>query len=122
MNFNEYLKNHRKKQNLTLNKAAEMIGISTSYLSSLESGSRHAPSFDTLRKTADVLELSAAERHQLYDLAAETKQPPVLADDLNEYIYQNPNIRGLLRYAMECGMAENDWDKVGNFVRKNYFY
>ena len=41
----------------------------------------------------------------LYDLAAESKQPPTLSEDLNRYIYQNLVIRDLLRYAMECQLC-----------------
>lgn len=122
MNFCEYLKASRKKHSLTLVKAAHMMGISSSYLSTLENGTRPAPKYDVLKRMADVLELSAKERHRLFDLAAESKQPPVLADDLNAYIYQIPQIRSLMRYAMECGMTEKDWDTVDTFVRNNYLY
>ena len=55
MDFCEYLKDCRKKQNLTLTKAAQMMGISSSYLSSLEGGTRPAPAFEMLNKMADVL-------------------------------------------------------------------
>lgn len=88
----------------------------------MESGTRPAPGFEKLRQIADVLELTNHERYHLYDLAAESKQPPALADDLNEYIYQNPAIRDLLRYAMECRLAEKEWERISMFVKKNYFY
>lgn len=122
MKFGEYLKLIRNKRNLKLTKAAEMMGISSSYLSSLESGGRPAPSFKVLHKIADVLQLKPQERHQLYDLAAESKMPPTLADDLNTYIYQIPKLRGMLRNSMECGLTEKDWDVVLNFMKKNYLY
>lgn len=88
----------------------------------MESGTRPAPGFEKLWQIADVLELTNHERYRLYDLAAESKQPPALADDLNEYIYQNPAIRDLLRYAMECRLAEKEWERISMFVKKNYFY
>ena len=122
MNFCEYLKTCRKKQQLTLTKAAQMMGISPSYLSSLEGGTRPAPAFDTLNKMADVLNLNKKERYRLYDLAAESKQPPALADDLNAYIYQNSKIRDTLRYTMECELSEKDWDTIISFIKKNYYY
>lgn len=120
--FGECLKFFRIKRGLKLAQAAQMLNISTSYLSSMESGTRPAPGFEKLRQIADVLELTNHERYRLYDLAAESKQPPALADDLNEYIYQNPAIRDLLRYAMECRLAEKEWERISMFVKKNYFY
>ena len=122
MNFCEYLKSCRKKQNLTLLKAAQMMGISSSYLSSLEGGTRPAPAYDTLNKMADVLNLNKKERYRLYDLAAESKQPPVLADDLNAYIYQNITIRDILRYSMECNILEDELETIFSFIKKNYHY
>lgn len=122
MKFGECLKFFRIKRGLKLAQAAQMLNISTSYLSSMESGTRPAPGFEKLRQIADVLELTNHERYRLYDLAAESKQPPALADDLNEYIYQNPAIRDLLRYAMECQLAEKEWERISMFVKKNYFY
>lgn len=122
MNFCEYLKSCRKKQNLTLLKAAQMMGISSSYLSSLEGGTRPAPAYDTLNKMADVLNLNKKERYRLYDLAAESKQPPALADDLNAYIYQNIKIRDILRYSMECDISDDELETIFSFIKKNYHY
>lgn len=122
MDFCEYLKHCRKKQNLTLSKAAEMMGISTSYLSSLESGMRPAPPFELQQTISEVLNLNKFERYRLYDLAAESKQPPMLADDLNEYIYQNIKIRDILRYSMECDISNDDLETIFSFIKKNYHY
>lgn len=122
MNFCEYLKSCRKKQNLTLLKAAQMMGISSSYLSSLEGGTRPAPAFEMLNKMADVLNLNQKERYRLYDLAAESKQPPALADDLNAYIYQNIKIRDILRYSMECDISDEELETIFSFIKKNYHY
>lgn len=122
MDFCEYLKDCRKKQNLTLTKAAQMMGISSSYLSSLEGGTRPAPAYDTLNKMADVLNLNKKERYRLYDLAAESKQPPALADDLNAYIYQNIKIRDILRYSMECDISDDELETIFSFIKKNYHY
>lgn len=122
MNFCEYLKSCRKKQNLTLLKAAQMMGISSSYLSSLEGGTRPAPAFEMLNKMADVLNLNKKERYRLYDLAAESKQPPALADDLNAYIYQNITIRDILRYSMECDISNDELETIFSFIKKNYHY
>lgn len=122
MNFGEYIKSKRIKKNITQTKAAKMFGISLSYLSGIERNLRPAPTDDVVAKIADVLELNRKERYRLYDLAAESKQPPALADDLVTYIYRYSMIRDMLRYSMECNMKETDWDNVFDYVKKNYFY
>lgn len=122
MNFGEYIKLKRIEKNITQTKAAKMYGISLSYLSGIERATRSAPAYDTIDKIADILELSRKERNQLIDLAAESKQPPALADDLVEYIYKYPVVRDMLRYSMECQMTDKDWKNVFDFVKKNYFY
>lgn len=120
--FGEYIKSNRIKKNITQTKAAKMFGISLSYLSGIERGLRPAPAYDVVDKMADVLELSRKERYRLYDLAAESKQPPALADDLVEYIYRYPVIRDMLRYSMECNMTVKEWERVFDFIKNNYFY
>ena len=122
MKFGEYIKSNRIKKNITQTKATIMYGISLSYLSGIERGLRPAPADEVIDKMADVLELNRKERYRLYDLAAESKEPPALADDLVEYVYRYPLIRDMLRYSMECNMKETDWENVYNFVKKNYFY
>ena len=122
MNFGEYIKSKRIKKNITQTKAAKMFGISLSYLSGIERGLRPAPTDDVVAKIADVLELSRKERYRLYDLAAESKQPPALAADLVEYVYRYPLILDMLRYSMECNMSEKEWERVFDYVKKNYFY
>lgn len=122
MEFGEYIKSNRIKKNITQTKAAKMFGISLSYLSGIERGLRPAPAYDVVDKMADVLELNRKERYRLYDLAAESKKTPALADDLVEYIYQYPVIRDMFRYSMECNMEGTDWENVFDYVKKNYFY
>lgn len=122
MEFGEYLRQTRREKNFKTIQLANLLGISASYLSSLESGSRTPPSFELVKKMADLLELAPAERHRLYDLAAECKKPPGLATDLNDYICQTPNLRSLLRYTMDCRLTEQDWEVITAFIKKNYFY
>ena len=120
--FGEYIKSKRTNRNITQTKAAKMFGISLSYLSGIERGLRPAPADDVVDKMADVLELNHKERIRLIDLAAESKQPPALADDLIEYIYRYPVIRDMLRYSMECNLTEDDWKLIYNFLKNKFFY
>lgn len=121
MDFGECLRFYRKRAGIRILKLAPTLGISSGYLSDIERGRRGAPSFEVLQKTAELLELSQNERFMLYDLAAETKQPPVLADDLNEYIYQNPAIRELLRFSMERQLSQKEWKKILEQVKKDFY-
>lgn len=120
--FGEYLRAKRKGKYFSCKMLATMLEVSPSYLSSLENGSRTAPSFSILKKAADILELSTEERYLLYDLAAKSKNPPALADDLIAYINQNPKLNNLLRYTMNCNLTEEDWEKVSKYIKRNYFY
>ena len=122
MKVGEYIKTKKKKKNITQTKAAKMYGISLSYLSGIERGLRPAPADDVVDKMADVLKLNRKDRYSLYDLAAESKEPPALADDLVEYIYRYPMIRDMLRYSMECDLKKDDWEKIFNSIKRTYFY
>lgn len=122
MNFGEYIKFHRKKQNLKMHQAAALLGISASYLSSLEGGKRSAPGFETLQKMAELLDLKGEKLYTLYDLAAESKKTSAVADDLSDYINKFPEIRDMLRYSMECGLTAEDWDKIADYIKGNYHF
>lgn len=122
MKFSEYLKRKRIEKNIKAKTMAELLSISPAYLSSLENGSRRPPSFELLKKTADILDLNTNERYLLFDLAGENKQPPELSKDLTEYIYQNPQILETLRYSMKCQLTEKEWSNIYSFVNRVYKY
>lgn len=122
VNFGEYIKNKRTNLGTSQRKTAQMLGISVGYLSGIERGNCSPPSCDLLDKMVELFELNSKERIQLFDLAAESKKPPTLADDLIDYIYKNSVIRDMLRYSQECQMKEKEWNMVFAFVKHNYFY
>ena len=122
MKFGESLREKRLEKKLKAKVAAKNWKISPGYLSSLENGKRSAPSFELITEIADSLELSGKERYLLYDLAAESKDPPELSRDIIEYIYQNIVIREVLRYSMNCKLTQREWDVIFNFVKSHYKY
>ena len=73
MNFAEFLKEKRTQKNLTLRKMAELIDIAPAYLSDIEKRKRNAPSQDVLERIVEVLQLTDAEKNEMYDLAAMDK-------------------------------------------------
>lgn len=122
MKFGEFLKQKRLEKNIKAKSLAKLLSISPAYLSSLENGSRQPPSYELLEKIASILKLSTDESYLLFDLAGENKNPPEISKDLTEYIYQNPQIIEILRYAMKCQLSEREWNIIRNFVNRVYKY
>ncbi|APH06544.1 helix-turn-helix domain-containing protein [Bacillus weihaiensis] len=56
MNFRKYLKTKREDKKLSMNKLAELSGVSVMYISRLESGERVKPSPEIIAKLAKGLE------------------------------------------------------------------
>ena len=110
------------EKNMKAKTFAELLEISPAYLSSLENGSRQPPSYELLEKIAAILKLNTDERYLLFDLAGENKNPPEISEDLTEYIYQNPQIIEILRYAMKCNLSDREWLVISNFVYRAYKY
>jgi len=77
MALNENIKKYRKKSGLTQKSLAGKSGLSFSMISKLESGEQTNPSFETIRKIADVLRVSPGE---LVDT------PLSIEDQIDEYI------------------------------------
>jgi transcriptional regulator with XRE-family HTH domain len=58
--FGKHLRKIRRAKDLTQEQLAEAVGITPEFLSNLERGV-NGPSFDTLQKLADVLEVDVSE-------------------------------------------------------------
>lgn len=95
--FGKYLKNKRVKKNISRTIFADKIGISPSYLSSIESGFRPAPDYTTLKRAAAVLDLSREDRALFFDLAAKSGNRKTVPADLIDYINENKEIREFIR-------------------------
>jgi len=77
MALNENIKKYRKKSGLTQKALASKSGLSFSMISKLESGEQTNPSFETIRKIADVLKISSGEL---------VNSPLSIEDQIDEYI------------------------------------
>ena len=71
-NFNDNLKEARPKRNVSEKEVADQIGVATTTYSLYESGNRE-PSVQTIKKIADVLNVSADE------LLGLSEQPTTIA-------------------------------------------
>lgn len=110
MMFGEYIKQKRQEKSKTLRGLADEIGIAPSYMSDIEKGKRNAPTQEYLEKLITVLELNEEERNELFDLAATSKD--TIAQDLTEYVSENPNVRVALRKAMDLKLGDDEWIKI----------
>jgi predicted ATPase/transcriptional regulator with XRE-family HTH domain len=80
--FGSALKRYRERARLTQEELAERAGLSAAAVSALERGVRRLPQPATIRQLADALELIAADRATVLDLARSTRpseEPLVLA-------------------------------------------
>jgi transcriptional regulator with XRE-family HTH domain len=57
----ERLREHRKKQGLSQEELADLVGLDRTYISLLETGKRDNPTLDTLADLAQVLQISASD-------------------------------------------------------------
>lgn len=84
-----------------------MIGISTAYLSQLESGVRSNPTVEVLNRMINMLHLNKAETHKLYDLYAAAND--TISPDIIEYLKNNDIVSKAIRAAYENEAEEKDW-------------
>lgn len=85
--FNENLKNAREKRGMSQREVAESIGVASSTYSLYESGNRE-PNLPTIRKIADILNVSANNLLGLettpHTLAAHFNGEEFTAEELEE--------------------------------------
>ena len=110
MLFGEFIKQKRQEKGKTLRGLADEIGIAPSYMSDIEKGKRNAPTQEYLDKFITVLDLNEEERNELFDLAAKSKD--TIAQDLTEYVSDNPKVRVALRRAIDLDLGDDEWIKI----------
>jgi|GEM_PF-5190699 len=98
MALNENIKKYRKKAEMTQKDLARQSGLSFSMISKLEIGEQTNPSFETIRKIADVLRVSPGEL---------VNNPISIEDQIDEYIAYK---RGLSKINSKSVVMSNDND------------
>ncbi|WP_244660314.1 helix-turn-helix transcriptional regulator [Corynebacterium belfantii] len=98
----------------SMRRFADMIGVIAPYLSDIEKGRRAAPD-GKLEEIATALKLSRAEREQMFDLAALTRENQVSAD-LSGYIMETDLARVALRRAKEQDLSDRQWENIINII------
>lgn len=112
--FGRFVAERRKQHEYTMRRFANMIGVTAPYLSDIEKGRRAAPD-GKLEEIATALKLSRAEREQMFDLAALTRENQVSAD-LSGYIMETDLARVALRRAKEQDLSDRQWENIINII------
>lgn len=112
--FGRFVAERRKQYEYTMRRFADMIGVTAPYLSDIEKGRRAAPD-GKLEEIATALKLSRAEREQMFDLAALTRENQVSAD-LSGYIMETDLARVALRRAKEQDLSDSQWENIINII------
>lgn len=106
--FGEYLSQKRKQRKLSMRLFAKKLGVSFSYLSSIESGQRQAPKYEILQKMVEILGLTEIEKSFFYDYAALSNNKGTIPPDIIEYVNNNKIIRDIIRAARDGKIPQRD--------------
>ncbi|MGE4584920.1 MAG: helix-turn-helix domain-containing protein [Sphaerochaeta sp.] len=106
-NFGEFLKRKREEKQISLRELARRLEVSAPFLSDVENNRRAPLTEERLATLADVLNLSEAEKAEMYDIVGHQKG--LLAPDLNPYVNDRPYVNAALRTARNLEANEDDW-------------
>lgn len=107
LRFGQFISEKRIQLSMTKQELARLIGISTAYLSQLESGVRSNPTVEVLDRMINMLHLNKAETHKLYDLYAAAND--TISPDIIEYLKNNDIVSKAIRTAHENEAEEKEW-------------
>jgi len=87
MTFGEYVRQEREARGISLRKFAQRVGVSTAYISKVETGRMDPPGEMTIKRIANELEVDSDE------LLAKAGK---ISSDLIEIIIKNPRVLALI--------------------------
>lgn len=119
--FGAFLQQKRKALGISQRVFAKMIGISYSYISSLETGKRPAPSQDILIKMEKTLRLKHKEKELFENLAAKSKTIPTVSPKIANYVNSNDFVFQALSFAESNNIEEREWQEFLNKIKGKYF-
>jgi transcriptional regulator with XRE-family HTH domain len=119
VNFGEYLKHKREEKQISLRELARRLELSAPFLSDVENNRRAPLTKERLATLAEVLNLSEAEKAEMYDIVGHQKG--LLAPDLNPYVNNRPYVNAALRAARNLGADEEDWQRfVDDLIKRKH--
>ena len=110
--FGNNVRQRREYLGISVREMAKRVGMSTSYLSEIERGTRPAPSgvnseIDYMSKLADELHLTASQKIA-YDIMAKVSHMDKNRE-IDNYFLSNPNALKTLIYAIEENWTDEQW-------------
>lgn len=97
--FKTFLSNEFNKKNISQNKFAQKLGISSFYLGQLLKGEKSPPDRELQTKILNELNLSKQKKNKYYDLIAKEKND--IPTDIYQHILNNPDKWDEIRAEME---------------------
>ncbi len=119
--FGDYLKQKRKTMGVNQRVFAKMTGVSYSYISSIETGKRPAPSIDILIKMENKLRLNPKEKELFEHLAAKSRAIPTVSPKIANYVNNNDCVLQALSFAESNNIEERDWQEFLNKIKNKYY-
>jgi len=108
--FGSFTTQKRLARDITLRELARQLGISPVYMCNIEKDRRPAP-VEILDRISALLLLDKAEKAEMLDLAAKSKNILAVAADLPEYINERDIVRAALRTAKDVDATDEEWQE-----------
>ena len=119
--FGAFLQQKRKALGISQRVFAQLVGISYSYISSIETGKRPAPSYDVLIKMENELRLKTKERELFEHLAAKSRAVPTVSPKIANYVNNNDCVLQALSFAEKNNIEEREWQEFLNRIKQKYY-
>lgn len=119
--FGAFLQQKRKALGISQRVFAQLVGISYSYISSIETGKRPAPSYDILIKMENELRLKTKERELFEHLAAKSRAVPTVSPKIANYVNNNDCVLQALSFAEKNNIEEREWQEFLNRIKQRYY-
>jgi transcriptional regulator with XRE-family HTH domain len=113
--FGKFITEKRLEKEISLRRFAGMLELSPVYVCNIEKNRKPAPKDEVLERIAKILMLSKEEKEEMYDLAAKSKNAPVVSGDLPDYIMEKDIVRVALRTAKDVDATDAEWQE---FIQK----
>ena len=105
-NFGNFLRREISKSNLSQNKFAEKIGVSSYYVGQLIKGEKRPPSREVQLNIVDALNFNESKKIQFFDLIAKEKRD--IPSDIYNGVMNNEEKWNEVREILNKGEKNND--------------
>lgn len=119
--FGAFLQQKRKGLGISQRVFAEMVGISYSYISSIETGKRPAPSAEIISNMERELKLKPKEKELFEHLAAKSRVIPTVSPKIASYVNNNDCVLQTLSFAESNNIEEREWQEFLNRIKGKYY-